>query len=189
MQRNHKRNGKQTKLSLVSLMDIFTILVFFLMLNASDVQVLQNDKTVVLPKSTANTAARENLLLLVNQTDVLLQGKPMAKVEQILASNEDVIQTLVNELTYLGSRQSARQNEQQTELTVTEEGTPPAELAKAITIMADEAMPYELLKKLMQSCAQAGYTDIALAVEHEEASLSNNAANQTPSQVSSKDGV
>jgi biopolymer transport protein TolR len=44
MARNHKR--RTTKLSLVSLMDIFTILVFFLMLNASDVQVLQRDDSV-----------------------------------------------------------------------------------------------------------------------------------------------
>lgn len=168
MARNHKRNGKQTKLSLVSLMDIFTILVFFLMLNASDVQVLQKDKSLTLPESSADTAAKENILLLVNQTSVLLQGKKMANIEDVLASNEDVITSLVDELNYQSQRQSTQP--MQTKLDAPESTEP---LGKAITIMADEAMPYELLKKLMQSCAQAGYTDIALAVEHKESSVAD----------------
>ena len=41
------------KLNLVSLMDIFTILVFFLMVNTGDVEVLQPDERIVLPKSYA----------------------------------------------------------------------------------------------------------------------------------------
>ena len=41
IERHRARMKKTSKLSLVSLMDIFTILVFFLMVNASDVEVLQ----------------------------------------------------------------------------------------------------------------------------------------------------
>ncbi|MGJ8680614.1 ExbD/TolR family protein [Paraglaciecola sp.] len=167
MARNHKRHGKQTKLSLVSLMDIFTILVFFLMLNASDVQVLQNDKSVVLPTSSADTAAKENLLLLVNQNQVLLQGKPMGNIADVMADEQDVILALVEELTYQSQRQSLTSQVTNTNLEASS-ADPKQEVARAITIMADQAMPYELLKKLMQSCAQAGYTDIALAVEHKE---------------------
>jgi biopolymer transport protein ExbD len=133
------------------------------MLNASDVQVLQKDKSLTLPKSSADAAAKENILLLVNQTNVLLQGKKMASIDDILASNEDVITSLVDELNYQSQRETVQPD--QTKLAAPE-GSEPA--GKAITIMADEAMPYELLKKLMQSCAQAGYTDIALAVEHKE---------------------
>ena len=59
MERHHKRMAKDSKLSLVSLMDIFTILVFFLMVNASEVQVLQNSKSVELPESSAQQAANE----------------------------------------------------------------------------------------------------------------------------------
>jgi biopolymer transport protein ExbD len=161
MQRSHKRQAKQTKLSLVSLMDIFTILVFFLMLNASDVQVLQNHQSLVLPVSNANTAAKENLLLLVDQNAVLLQGKKMADVAEVLASDQEVIATLVAELTYQSSRSMQQASAADS----------PQYAGKSITIMADQGMPYELLKKLMQSCAQAGYTDIALAVEHKEAKL------------------
>ncbi len=167
LQRNQKRMANQSKLSLVSLMDIFTILVFFLMLNASDVQVLQNDKSVSLPKSSADTAAKENLLLLVNQTQILLQGESLASIKDVLAANTDLIAPLVSELT----RRNAAADNQATSNSNDSEVTQAT--GKGITIMADQAMPYELLKKLMQSCAKAGYTDIALAVEHQSLASTN----------------
>lgn len=157
MERHHKRMAKESKLSLVSLMDIFTILVFFLMFNASDVQVLQTDKSVSLPESTADTAARETLVLLVNARDILLQGKKMADVQQVLNQQQEIIPALEQELLYQKKRTKV--------IAADPQADPLAEPARAITIMGDQAIPYSLLKKIMQTCAQAGYTDISLAVE------------------------
>ncbi|GAA0855457.1 biopolymer transporter ExbD [Aliiglaciecola litoralis] len=158
MERHHKRMAKESKLSLVSLMDIFTILVFFLMFNASDVQVLQTDQSVKLPESTAETAAQETLVLLVNAKHILLQGQKMADVATVMAQSDDIIPALEKELIYQKNRvkiiainDSPEQN--------------PNDIARAITIMGDQAIPYSLLKKIMQTCAQAGYTNISLAVE------------------------
>lgn len=155
MERHHKRMAKESKLSLVSLMDIFTILVFFLMFNASDVQVLQTHKSVSLPESTANEAARETLVLMVNATDLLLQGQKLADVSTVTASDSDIIPALEQELNYQRGRSNA--------LVASTDDIQPS--AGAITIMGDQAIPYSLLKKIMQTCAQAGYTDISLAVE------------------------
>ncbi|WJG08749.1 biopolymer transporter ExbD [Aliiglaciecola sp. LCG003] len=158
MERHHKRMAKESKLSLVSLMDIFTILVFFLMFNASDVQVLQTHKSVQLPESSADTAAQETLVLLVNSQDILLQGQKMADVAQVMSQSDDIIDALEKELLYQKSRVKViaadHQDAQHSE-----------EIARAITIMGDQAIPYKLLKKIMQTCAQAGYTNISLAVE------------------------
>ena len=156
MERNHKRMAKASKLSLVSLMDIFTILVFFLMFNASDVQVLQTHKSVTLPQSTADEAARETLVLMVNASDLLLQGQKLADVHAVLASEEAIIASLEKELLY---------QKQRTPIIAAQPDTEGTEIARAITIMGDQAIPYRLLKKIMQTCAQAGYTDISLAVE------------------------
>ena len=49
MDRHHKRNKGRAVLNLVSLMDIFTILVFFLLVNSGEVQVLPNAKALSLP--------------------------------------------------------------------------------------------------------------------------------------------
>lgn len=157
MERHHKRMAKESKLSLVSLMDIFTILVFFLMFNASDVQVLQTHKSVSLPKSDAELGARETLVLMVNAQDLLLQGQKLADVDAVLLQPDDIIPALEKELNYQRTRN--------TNLPVEAQQDNSQEFAGAITIMGDQAIPYQLLKKIMQTCAQAGYTDISLAVE------------------------
>ena len=152
MQRHHKRNNATSKLSLVSLMDIFTILVFFLMLNASDVQVLQVNENVQLPESVATTPAKETLLLLVSNTQIILQGKFVANTQALATAENDVIDTLITELDYHTQRKSNLSED--------------AKKSQSITIMGDSSIEYAVLKRIMQSCAQAGYTNIALAVEN-----------------------
>jgi biopolymer transport protein TolR len=165
MSRNHKRGT--TKLSLVSLMDIFTILVFFLMLNASDVQVLQRDDSVELPKSTVKTPAKETLLLMINANNILLQGKPIAKTADLYEQQDYIILALKEELLYQASRTVRAQ---------VDASDPNAEEdpGLSITIMGDKSVPYEILKKIMQTSAEAGYTNIALAVENQLEASSDN---------------
>ena len=165
MDRNHKRGT--TKLSLVSLMDIFTILVFFLMLNASDVQVLQRDDSVELPKSTVKTPAKETLLLMINGNDILLQGKPIAKTADLYEQQEYTIAALKEELLYQASR-SVR-----TPVEADEANAEDEDPGLSITIMGDKSVPYQILKKIMQTSAEAGYTNIALAVENQLEANSN----------------
>jgi biopolymer transport protein TolR len=152
MERHHKRMAKDSKLSLVSLMDIFTILVFFLMVNASDVQVLQNSKSLELPESTAQQAAKETLILMVNNNDLILQGQKIVDVQAILSQSDDLIPELLTELEYQINRADGN------------------DVERAITIMGDKNIPYTLLKRIMQTCAQAGFTNISLAVQGQESS-------------------
>jgi biopolymer transport protein ExbD len=133
-------------------MDIFTILVFFLMLNASDVQVLQKSDDVQLPESIADTAAKETLLLMVTKSQVLLQGKLIVDTKSLIAQNGNTIDILMAELEYHTNRNGGLSEE--------------AKLRQSITVMGDSSIPYVVLKRIMQSCAQAGYTNISLAVEN-----------------------
>lgn len=152
MSRHHRRNSGKSKLSLVSLMDIFTILVFFLMLNASDVQVLQKSDSVELPESIADSPAKETLLLMVTKNQVLLQGKLIVDTQTLIAQETNTIATLIAELDYHTNRKTGLSDD--------------AKLSQSITVMGDSSIPYVVLKRIMQSCAQAGYTNIALAVEN-----------------------
>lgn len=159
MARHHKRLNAQGKLSLVSLMDIFTILVFFLMLNASDVQVLQNDKSLTLPKSTTDTAAEEQLLLTVNDQRIMLDGQLIMTMDAVLVDEDGELDSLSNEL--------ERRNRFRQETAISEPEID-EQVAYAITIMGDHEIEYVALKKIMQTCAQHGYTNISLAVEFVE---------------------
>ncbi|MDQ2076644.1 biopolymer transporter ExbD [Marinimicrobium sp. ABcell2] len=155
MARHHRRMGRAPKLNLVSLMDIFTILVFFLLVNSSEVEVLTQDKSLQLPDSTSAQQPDNTLMLMVNAEHILVNGRPVAAVRDVMASDEDLIGPLKEELSYRASR--ARP------LTEAEQHS-----GRPITIMGDRAIPYALLKKIMASCAETDYRDIALAVLQQE---------------------
>lgn len=151
MARHHGRMQGTSKLNLVSLMDIFTILVFFLLLNTGDVEVLQNDKTITLPESVAEQKPDATLMLMVNSTDLIVAGRSLAKVADILQRDGLEIAELEEELQHQAARRP--------QLTDVER-----ERGRAVTIMGDQAVPYALLKRIMATCAAHEYRNISLAV-------------------------
>ncbi len=151
MAKHHKRQQQSAKLNLVSLMDIFTILVFFLLVNSSDVEILQTNKSITLPESVSEQRPDTTLVVTVNQTSIVVGGRPVANTQDILASESDNIDLLAKELQYQAERAGPLPEELQ-------------DKGRAITIMGDQSIPYTLLKRIMATCAEEGYIDIALAV-------------------------
>lgn len=148
MQRHHKL-AKGSPLNLVSLMDIFTILVFFLLVNSSSTPQLPNQKDLALPKSTATKIPEDTLVLAITPQSVLLQGREVAKVQDLVASSGELIEPLRQAL------ESQRSNRQL--------NTAADDAGGAITIMGDENISYALLHKILATCQQANYTKIAFA--------------------------
>lgn len=151
MNRHHARHKKGSGLNLVSLMDIFTILVFFLLVNSSDVEVLPNAKDVQLPNSIAEIKARETVIVLVTDEEILVQGRAIGRVADIMASNELVIPALKAAL------------ESQTDRVLRQDAKEDI-AGREVTIMGDKEIPYSLLKKVMATCTQADYGQLSLAV-------------------------
>lgn len=146
--RHYRRNKKVSGLNLVSLMDIFTILVFFLMVNSSDVQVLNQNNSVRLPVSVAEQLPRDTLTLAVTETDILVSGRQVVSVADMANLEGNIEPQLKNELVYQASRTTG----------------PVPEAGRRITIVADRELPYALLKKIMSTCVESGYSAISLAV-------------------------
>jgi len=146
-----KKHGKTATLNLVSLMDIFTILVFFLMVNSSEVEVLQSNSKIKLPDSTSEQQPKNRLVISVDDDDLVLQGRPVATVAEIMDPKVKVIAGLRTELEY----QAARKGEI-------------PELGFEITIMGDRELPYWLLKKIMYTCQKSDFAQISLAVNKVE---------------------
>jgi len=141
------------KLSLVSLMDIFTILVFFLLLNSGKSENIENVRFVELPGSTTGTVPHKELIVSINKDEVWLEGEVVAKVADITADPDGVIQPLADAL--------ARNTENKKEFTGFEK-----ENGLAVTIMGDKWVPYEILKSVMATCRLQDYRNISLAVNH-----------------------
>lgn len=147
----HKqRNTQQLDLNLTALVDVFTILIFFLLSNSTEVEVLPASKAVTLPESNAEQSPRQTLVVVVSGADIVVEGRRVASVADVMASSSDLIEPLKAELDLLATRQVVRQeNEAQ---------------GRTITIMGDKDIPYQLLRKVMVTCARANFSDVAFAV-------------------------
>ncbi len=151
MERHHQRHKRTITLNLVSLMDIFTILVFFLLVNSGEVQTLPNADDLALPESVAEQRARESVVVLVTEKDLLVQGRVVASVPAIMLRDDIIIPEL----------QAALQS--QTDRTL-DQDTRDDIAGREVTIMADKEIPYWLLKRIMASCTAAEYGQLSFAV-------------------------
>ena len=151
MEKHHKRNQGTGSLNLVSLMDIFTILVFFLLVNSSDVETLPNAKDLQLPESIAERKAKETVVILIGETDIIVQGTPVAKVADVMARKSNDIPQLRQAL--LSQNDRVLRREAQEDIA-----------SREVTIMGDKDIPYRLLKKVMKTCSDSDYGQISLAV-------------------------
>lgn len=164
IKRNRRQLNSQKKpasLNLVSLMDIFTILVFFLMVNANEVEVLETSSDIKLPDSTSLTAPEDRLVISVSQT-MLKIGAESIPLPDIINLNDGTT------LPALASLLAVHANAEKDKL---QEG---ATFQGEVTILGDKGLPYEWLKKIMRTCQEASYTRIALAV------------NQVPTEVATR---
>jgi biopolymer transport protein ExbD len=151
----HKaRNQQQLDLNLVSLIDVFTILIFFLLSNSTEVETLPASKAVKLPESTAQQSPRETLVVVVSGTDIVVEGRRVAVVADVLKAADDVIAPLKAELDLLATRQVLKQENQ--------------DKTSAITIMGDKDIPYQLLRKVMVTCARANFSNVSFAVRRRD---------------------
>jgi biopolymer transport protein ExbD len=144
------RNVSLLDMNLVSLIDIFTILIFFLLSNSADVEILPSNKAVKLPESTAEKKPRETVVVVVTENDILVQGRKVAQVADVMGLEGDLIEPLKSELDLQAGRQVIRQESQAQ--------------TKAVTIMGDKHIPYKLLRKVMVTCARANFSEVSFAV-------------------------
>jgi len=143
----HHRRGRGSALNLVSLMDIFTILVFFLLVNSSDVQELPT-RSVDIPESVSQEKPRETVVVLVNKDQILVQGQAVISTADAVASRGNTLLPLKAALE-AQARRLIRVDD---------------DAGREVTILGDRTVPYSLLRKVMATCTEADYGRVSLAV-------------------------
>lgn len=151
------RGGAAMDMNLVSLIDVFTILIFFLLSNSGGVETLPSPKAVLLPESVAQTSPRETVVVVVSATEILVDGRKVASVAEVLAMPGDVIEPLKAELELLSANRQVIRKENEA-------------LSRRLTIMGDKEIPYRLLRKIMVSSARANFSDVSFAVRQKDES-------------------
>lgn len=148
MGRNKK---KVTGLNLTSLMDVFTILVFFLLFHSSGGEAVEAPKQIKLPDSVVETKPRETVVIMVSPKIVLVQGKVVISTIELLEAKDETIVEITEGLKLL-------------ERNIIGISTKTAVGSKEVTILADKSIPFSALKKIMSTCTGSGYGRISLAV-------------------------
>jgi len=145
------KSQKKPTLNLVSLMDVFTILVFFLLVNSSSSDIMEQPKSIKLPESVVDSKPRETIIVLVTEENVLVQGDVVMSTADVIASKDSVMQPIQDRLL-------------QQQKKVIGFNTKTVAQSKEVTVLAHRSLPFKLLKKVMSSCTSAGYGKISLAV-------------------------
>ena len=148
MARNRKKVGG---LNLTSLMDVFTILVFFLLFHSGNGEAVEAPKQVKLPESVVETKPRETVVILVSPEVVLVQGEAVVKTPELLDDKVEQIAQITDRL-------------EQLKRNIIGISTKTAVQSKEVTIMADKTIPFRVLKKIMSTCTASGYGRVSLAV-------------------------
>lgn len=153
--RELRREAREGELNVVSLIDIFAILVFYLLVNALVVEILPSPKALQLPQSIAKEEPQQTVLILVTNDDIIVGTEKVMSVSDAIASSSSVLPAL-----------KFRLNE---ETLMQVEGGSPGQMTRGdVNIMADKAIPFHVLKKIMATCSDTRFAKISLAVIEKE---------------------
>jgi len=158
MKRMARNRRNAARLNLTPLMDVFTTLVFFLIVNQGSTEVLDAPKQITLPDSVVEEKPRETVVIFVSPEHITVQGEVVARVSDVEALEGDIapvaarLAKLSGRVIGLNTRAIAESDE--------------------VTILADKAVPFRVVKKVMSTCTAEGYERISLAVTQKETETS-----------------
>ena len=153
--RNHQMKKKHIVINLVAMIDMLTVLVFFLLVYSTEqITVVPDRKEVQLPESISETNIDNTVVVIVGETEIVVHGRPIARINEVIAADDVVIPELQAELEADATdmvRLAALPEEERI-------------AARKVTIMADKELPFVLLRKVMATSTAAGYGQLSLAV-------------------------
>ena len=150
MLQHQLRNRADAELNLIPMIDILSVMVSFLLVYSTEVEVVQNSKGIEIPQSISEQRPRQTVVVMLTREEVFVQGERVASVAEVAGSADAIIAPLSVALkrpTLIGQEMSDR--------TIAE---------REVTVMADKTLPYEVLKKVMTTCTDADYGRISFAL-------------------------
>src|SRR6185503_3512081 len=159
IKRHRKRNKGSSEggghMTLVPFIDMLTILVVFLLVHTSDVDVLPNTKNISIPESISDKKPRPTVVVMITKEDLLVDGRSVGTLAQVEASPDAVFAPL----------KAALQSQADKVLA----GAAKDDIKeREVTILGDRNTPYKVLRKIMATATDAEYGKVSLAVIERE---------------------
>ena len=141
------RKGQITGLglNLIPMMDVLTVLVFFLLFHSFNGDM--PEARIKLPDSVVETRPRETVHIVVTPELVLVQGEAVVSTSKLLNDSRETVYEVTERM---------KQLEPYLPITAAEN--------KELTLLADKTVQFKVLKKIMSTCTASGYGRISLAV-------------------------
>jgi biopolymer transport protein ExbD len=153
MAQHHARHKADAELNLIPLIDILSVMVAFLLVYSTEVEVIQNTKAIEIPQSIAQASPKQSVVVMITKDELFVQGELVTSIKDIRAANTALIEPLREAL----KRPRLMGDVAEKDLAERE-----------ITVMGDKSLPYDVLKKVMATCTDADYGRISLAVLQKE---------------------
>lgn len=147
-----------TALNLTALIDLFTILVLFLLFNmAGGADVLPPEGKLQLPQSLSEKTLQATVTIMITSDEITVEGKIVGGIQAVLAEPDLEISALKKELVRHADNARALGAAMGQEV-----------FEGKVTILGDQGIPFRLIEKVMFTCSQAEFSDIRLAVIQKE---------------------
>jgi biopolymer transport protein TolR len=157
MMEHHLRNRNESELNLIPMIDILSVLVSFLLVYSTEVEVVQNSKGIEIPESIVTAKPRETVVVMLTKDELFVQGERVASIAEVQASPDLIIAPLREALVrprIIGKAMAEREIAE-----------------REVTVMADKTLPYEVLKKVMSTCTDADFGKISFATMQKDKAL------------------
>ena len=154
-----RRRPSLLVLNITSMLDMFTILIIFLLKSYSaEGIILTIPADLHLPQSTSQSAPEPGLVVEVSRNTLVVDGRILdVDLEAVQNSEKLIIDNLYEHL-----MAKARQYEEISAL------NPNAGFTGRLVLEGDREIPFKLLKKILYTCGQAGFINQSLAVFQKE---------------------
>ncbi len=140
---------------LVPFIDMMTILVVFLLVHTADTEILPNTKNISIPMSVSERKPRPTVVVMVTRDTMYVNGRAVARIDEVMASEANVIEPL---------RAALRDQADRVLVETSREDI----VEREVTIMGDKTVPFRVLKRIMATCTDADYGKVSLAVIERE---------------------
>jgi len=157
IKKHRKRGHHGSHMALIPFIDMLTMLVVFLLLHSSDVEILPNTKNITIPQSVADLKPHETVVIMVTKDDLLVNGRSVGKVAEVASMPGD--QMIIPLLRDALKAQADIVLRQASEEAVKD---------REVTIMGDKGTPFSVLKRVMATATSADYGKVSLAVIQRE---------------------
>ncbi len=160
--KKHDTNPGEAKLNLNSMMDMFTIILLFLLKTYStEGQLISPSRYLELPTSTIQQHPEVGLDLVVSKNLILVNDEVVAEMEQVRQNDpkavaNGIITPLFEKLRYYATQAKKIESEYG------------VKFSGKITIQGDKDLSYADLVKVMRTCGASDYPNMRLVVYRKE---------------------